>query len=325
MQARAVAHPNIALIKYWGKRDTTLNLPAVGSISITLDQLAAQTRVSFDQALDDDELILNGQPQPAALPRISRCLDACRALAGTDRRARITSENNFPTAAGLASSAAGYAALVTAASAALDLELDKPALSGLARQGSGSAARSLFGGFVEWHRGERDDGSDSLAEALLDGADWPLEVVIGITSEEAKSTGSTEGMELSRLTSPYYAAWLDGQEQDLAAARQAIQQQDFEQLAELAEFSCLKMHAVAMSSQPGLIYWNGATVAAMQQVRELRQAGTPVFFTIDAGPQIKAVCEAGASVQVEQALAEVPGVQRTIHCGLGESARLIED
>jgi diphosphomevalonate decarboxylase (EC 4.1.1.33) len=211
----AEAHPNIALVKYWGKRDTALNLPAVGSLSITLDTLWTRSRVRFDAAWDRDRVQLNGRQDDATTRRVSALLDVLRERAGVTAAADVVSINNFPTGAGLASSASGFAALVVAAADALGLSLAPEEVSALARRGSGSAARSIFGGFVEWARGERDDGRDSVARPLLSASGWPLRVLVAVTSRVGKAVGSTEGMERTRASSPYWDAWLATQEADL--------------------------------------------------------------------------------------------------------------
>lgn len=323
-QATAVARANIALIKYWGKRDgaSGLNLPAVGSLSITLDALATRTRVRFDAALDRDSLRLNGREEAAMTARAARYLDLFRELAGRRAFASIDSENNFPTGAGLASSASGFAALAAAAAAALQLELAPAELSALARRGSGSAARSLFGGFVEWHRGVRADGADSHAEPLADAKHWPLRVLVAVTDEGPKPTGSTDGMTRTEFTSPFFDAWVEGQESDLSEARAAVLARDFDKLADVSEFSCLKMHASALAARPGVVYWNGATLHALHAVRALRAKGLPVFFTIDAGPQLKAVCLPDAEAAVRETLASVAGVKRVITSGLGQGVEV---
>lgn len=327
LQASAIAHPNIALIKYWGKApDTSTNEPAVSSLSITLDTLQTETELLFDDALQRDELLLNGEPAPNKLPRISANLDAMRSLAGVTTRCRITTSNNFPTGAGLASSASGFAALVCAANAALTLDLQERQLSKLARGMSGSAARSIFGGFSKIYLpnavNEQAPYGNAYAEPIASAEHWPLEVCVGIASEQEKAIGSTEGMESSRLSSPYYRAWLEGNDLDVCEAEQLVNQKDFEKLADLSEFSCLKMHAMALATRPGLLYWNGATVDAMRCIRELRSSGVPVFFTVDAGPQIKAVCAPGFGARVAESLQQVPGIQRVLRCGLGAGARL---
>jgi diphosphomevalonate decarboxylase len=321
MEVTAIAHPNIALIKYWGKSDVASNLPAVGSISITLDTLTTTTHVRFDDRLEDDEFILDGRSSPARQQRVRHCLDLVRHHSGTAHFAHVRSDNSFPTAAGLASSASGFAALVTAADRALGTELGAETRAELARRCSGSAARSIFGGYVELTL-DRQTRSTTVRQIQPPDA-WPLEVVIAVTSVVEKKIGSTEGMELTAETSPYYAAWVDSSEKDLREAHVAIESRDFEMLATVSEQSCLKMHATALAARPGLVYWNGTTVACIHLVRELRQRGTPVFFTIDAGPQVKAICTPEESAGVAGLLADVPGVVEIIRCGLGDGARVV--
>ena len=318
MKAAARARANIALVKYWGKADDgPLNIPAVGSISITLDALWSDTEVRFDGSLAADELTLNGQHRAEPLDRVRRCLDLLRAQAGVDRAARVTSRNNFPTGAGLASSASGYAALTAAAARALNLEMTPRELSIVARQGSGSAARSIFGGFVEMRAGTRPDGSDSYAEPLMAAGEWPLELVVAVTAREEKQVSSRAGMTSSAATSPYFPAWVAGSPPDLRQAREAISNRDFESLADVAERNCLGMHGAAMAARPPLLYWNAATIACLEAVRNLRRSAVPVFFTIDAGPQLKAVCAPGSSATVRETLADVPGVVDVLESGLG--------
>lgn len=322
MQATATAHPNVALVKYWGKRDATLNLPAVGSISVTLAGLSTVTSVRFDPALGRDELALGGRPAPEALARVSPFLDLVRRMAGLDLHARVESCNDFPAGAGLASSASAFAALALAASTAAGLALSPRELSILARRGSGSAARSIHGGFVEWRRGERADGLDSFAEPLLPETAWPLAVLVAVTSLAPKPVGSTDGMELTRRTSPFWAAWVERAPVELAAMREAVAARDLTRVGELAEHSCLAMHAVALAARPGLVYWNAATVAAMHAVRELRRGGVGAYFTIDAGPQVKVLAAPAEAGRVREALLAVPGVERVIECRPGPGARL---
>lgn len=322
MRATARARANIALVKYWGKADAVLNVPAVGSLSITLDSLYSETSVEFEPSLECDALTLDGAADAAALERVTACVDLLRELAGTATRARVVSRNNFPTGAGLASSASGFAALVAAGAAALDLSMSPQALSILARRASGSAARSIFGGYVEMHAGTHDDGSDSFAEPLLEAEAWPLRVVIAITSRDRKRVGSTAAMRATAATSPYYPAWLATSAADIDAAKSAIGDRDFAALGAIAESSCLKMHALAMSSSPPIIYWNAATIACIDAVRTLRDDGVGVFFTIDAGPQVKAVCVSEDAATVAGALREIPGVIDVIETGLGAGVEI---
>jgi diphosphomevalonate decarboxylase len=242
MQASAQAQPNIALVKYWGKLDRERNLPAVSSLSITLDSLWTRMTVRFGDE-GGDKLEVNGVEETAMLGRVSCCLDL---VAGEDRqRATVISESNFPIGAGLASSASAFSALVVAADAAAGTELDTLSLARLAGRASGSAARSLFGGFVELTAG----GEDIDLRQLAGPGDWPLQVVVAVTEEGPKPVGSGDAMIRSAETSPFYSSWLDRQEMDLQSARSAVLKQDFPALAAVSEHNCLKMHSVMWSSR----------------------------------------------------------------------------
>lgn len=320
MRAIAKAPPNIALIKYWGKRDTHRNLPAVGSISITLSELFTQMTVELDDALSGDQLSVNGRENHAMLPRVQSCLD--RVLGAKRQSANIISRSNFPIAAGLASSASAFSALVVAAAAAGRQTKSVAELASLAGRASGSAARSLFGGYVELE----NCGDDISVTRLCAGDEWPLSVVIAITTSGPKAVSSGEAMELSRKTSPFYSRWIDQQPADLDAARSAIDDRDFEKLASVAEHNCLKMHSVMWGSRPPMIYWNSVTLACMQTVRDLQSEGVAVFFTIDAGPQVKAVCLPSDESRVRDALAATTGVSDILLSGLGKrGAALVTD
>lgn len=324
-QQDVIAHPNIALIKYWGKRPGAGNLPAVGSLSVTLDTLHTRTRVRVNKSLKADTLAYDGiAAGNKDTGRMQQFLGFVRAMASGRSLpyCQVETSNNFPTGAGLASSASGFAALALAAARAYGLELTNEGLSALARSGSGSAARSIFGGFVQMARGHRDDGADAVAKPLLAASEWPLQVVVAITDTGAKAIGSTEGMERTRLTSPYWQAWVDAQESDLAEALQAVHARDFAALADVAEHSCSKMHALALSARPPLLYWLPSTVGAIRAVSQLRQNKVPVFATMDAGPQVKAVCLPAAAKEVAACLQAVPGVLKVITVGLGEGARV---
>jgi len=321
-QATAVAHPNIALVKYWGKSDVEQNIPAVGSLSITLDGLTTTTSVVFDSELKADVFLLGGRTAPEMADRVTRCLDLVRKRVGVQTRARVKSDNDFPTAAGLASSASGFAALVVAANAALGAGIEATELADLARRASGSAARSLFGGFVEL-RLTPDGTHPTETVQILEASDWPLRVAVAVTETGPKEIGSTEGMVRTEQTSPYYANWVNSSEEDLAEARSAVDHRDFEALAGVSESSCLKMHAVMLTARPGLVYWNGATVECIRRVRKLRSEGLSVFFTIDAGPQVKAVCTPEVFDRVAAELAAIEGVQQVLASGLGEGARVV--
>ena len=330
----AIAGTNIALVKYWGKRDAALNLPATGSLSLTLAELGTRTTVRFLDAGAGagDQVTLNGAPAAEKVrARVAAFLDRVRARAGIDQRAQVVSDNSVPTAAGLASSASGFAALALAASRAAGLVLAPGELSELARLGSGSAARSIFGGFVEMAAGTRADGRDAVAAPVsVPGAravpdDWDLRLVVAVTAAGEKVAGSTAAMELTARTSPFYAAWVAGVPGDLAEARAAIAARDLDRLGALAERSALRMHATAMAADPPILYWNPATLAAIQTTRALRAAGPPAYFTIDAGPHVKVLCAAADAAAVASALADCPGVLRTITASPGSGARVIEE
>jgi diphosphomevalonate decarboxylase len=314
-ETTARANVNVALIKYWGKRDATLNLPATGSISLTLDGLWVEASCQFGS--ESDDCTIDGRPpSDDDRAKILRFVDLVRAEAGIEARAHVHTTSGVPSGIGLASSAAAFAALATATSRAAGLRLEPPALSALARRGSGSAARSIFGGFVEWHRGERPDGRDSIAAPLRAAGDWDVRVVVAVTSEARKSVSSRDGMQRA-AASPFYPAWVETAARDLDEARRAIAARDLDALGLVAEHSALKMHAVGFGARPPLVYWRGATVECLHRVWALRAEGTPGYVTIDAGPQVKVLCDAAAAPRLSAALRDVPGVERVLVCAPG--------
>src|SRR5205814_3850896 len=260
----ARANVNLALVKYWGKRDRALNLPATGSISLTLDGLSVEASVAFGGAEADRVEIDGVEAGGDEAVRVARFLDVVRTEAGRRERALVATRSSVPRGIGLASSAAAFAALALAASRAAGLALDPPALSALARRGSGSAARSIFGGFVEWHRGERADGTDSVAEPLADPGHWDVRVVVAVVSTARKPVSSRDGMTRT-AASPFHPAWLAGAEADLAEARAAILARDLVWLGVVAEHSALKMHALGLGARPPLLYWRGATIECLHR------------------------------------------------------------
>jgi diphosphomevalonate decarboxylase len=317
---------NIALVKYWGKRPGALNIPAAGSLSLTLAGLGTTTTVQFldRPAAHGDQLTLNGLPMDAkAAAKSSRFIDLVRAKSKLDRAARVESINTVPTAAGLASSASGFAALALAATKAAGLNLTATELSILARQGSGSAARSIFGGFALMSAGTASDGTDAFARSLQLPESWKISLVIALTTKGAKSIGSTEAMQQTAATSPYYQAWINSVPTDLKDAELAVAEHNLAGLGQVAERSCLRMHACAMAAAPGILYWNPVTLGAIQAVMTLRSEGLAAYFTIDAGPHVKVLCSADDASKVQQALAQVPGVIETIVAQPGVGAHLV--
>lgn len=320
--ASALAHPNIAFIKYWGNRDPQITLPANGSISMNLAGLETRTKVSFDSAFEGDTLTLNGQPiEGEGLARVSRLLDRVRKLAQFDDYAQVISENNFPTGAGIASSASAFAALSLAASKAAGLDLDEAELSRLARTGSGSACRSIPGGFVEWFPGH--DHQTSYAGSFAPPEHWALEDHVVVVSSQHKETGSLSGHALAH-TSPLQQARLAYVEQRLETCRRAILDHDFSALAEVVELDSNLMHAVMMTSEPRLLYWQPETVLLMQSVEKWRREGLQVCYTIDAGPNVHLICPAAESPQLLAALKQLPGIQQVLSAEVGGPARLVE-
>jgi diphosphomevalonate decarboxylase len=318
--ATAQAHPNIAFIKYWGNRDNALRLPANGSISMNLDGLYTRTTVSFQPSLALDEFVLNGREMTGhALERVSAMLDLVRAKAGFTLRAEVVSENNFPTGAGIASSASAFAALAMASSKAAGLDQPEAELSRLARRGSGSACRSIPGGFVEWQAGAGDENSYAFSIAAPD--HWPLADCVAVVSAEHKPTGSTEGHALAG-TSPLQEARLADAPRRLDICRKAILDCDFPSLSEIIEQDSNLMHAVMVTSNPALFYWQPETLAVMEAVRSWRKDGLQVAYTIDAGPNVHVICPQDELTNVRDRLGAVPGVTSVLTAKVGGAAQV---
>ncbi len=326
--ARARAHTNIALVKYWGKRDARLNLPATGSLSLTLDRFYTTTTLTpHDEARDT--LVLDGEPaSEKERARVQGFLDLLRSLAGEGRSPSthfaVASENTVPTAAGLASSASAFAALALAGARALKLTLDERELSVLARRGSGSAARSLFGGFTLLRRGALDDGSDSFAEPLPCPPSLDVRLVVVRCGLGRKKLGSTEAMERTARTSPFYDAWVSTHAADLDEGARAVREGDLPLLGEVMERSTLKMHATGLGARPPFWYLAPATLAAMDEVVRLRHEGARCWFTMDAGPHVKVLVPAGEAAEIARALEDVPGVVGVDVAAAGPGARVLD-
>jgi len=319
--ARACA--NVALVKYWGKRDPDLNLPATGSISLTLAELTATARV-LPASEAEIRFLQDGRPvEGSPGRRMAEFLDLVSTRFGGAPLA-VEVSANFPVAAGLASSAAIFAATAAAGAAACSGRIDLEDLSALARRGSGSASRSVHGGFVEWSRGERDDGTDSVARPLIGAADWDVAMAVAVVSEAKKDVGSRDAMGHVARTSPLYGGWLAAQDDDLDVMRVAIARRDIERVGTIAEENCLRMHATAIAARPPILYWAPGTLEVMALVRRLRAEGLGGWFTIDAGPQVKVLCEGRDLAAIAARLAQVPGVSRVIEAHPGEGVRIVE-
>ena len=308
----ARARANIALAKYWGKSDLALNLPAVPSVSVTLEPMITETRVTLDARADHDVLMLGGSEADAKeTKRAARVLERIRGEAGAKEKARVESVNHFPTASGLASSASGFAALVVAARRAYGLPRDPAKESALARWCSASAARSIYGGFVELPAGKPGDDTNTAVQ-LHPASHWDLRLTVAVITEGRKDVGSTDGMGLSKETSPYYQAWVDAAPAMAKAIREAIASRDLDKLGPLAEHSFASMHALALSTSPPTLYFQPGSLAALAAVRKLRADGVPVFATMDAGPHVKAISSAEDAPRVKKALEATQGVLRVL-------------
>src|SRR5258705_6502962 len=313
----ALANSNLALVKYWGKTDEVAKHPAGPSLSVTLDGLSTVAGVEWLDGLADDEIA--GLPEAPAR-KVRSFLDALRRRFAKSARARVSLASNFPVAAGLASPASTFAAPAKPATAAAGLDVSGRELAELARLGSGSACRSVFGGFVEW----RPDARGSTVAPIAPKDYWPVAILVAVTSERAKAVGSSEGMRRTAATSPFYQAWIESGPEDFRAARHAIEARDLTALGRVAERNCMRMHATALAADPPLLYWEPATLAVIRRVWDLRASGTEAYFSIDAGPQVKVLCEPRVADAVKAALVAVPGVLRVLVSRPGDAARTID-
>ncbi len=288
---RCRAHTNIALIKYWGKRNEALFLPMNSSLSLTLDAFFTDTQVKIDPNATEDVFFLNGKKQSVEeTQKMSKFLDLFRKEADIQDNMIITSFNHVPTAAGLASSASAYAALSGALNQALELDLDTKTLSTFARRGSGSATRSLYGGFVEWQMGVENDSTSSYA-IPVDDASWDIGMIVIAVNTSKKKLSSRKGMKETVATSPFYPAWVNSAAVDLKEIKQAIKEKDFIRLGEITESNGMKMHGSMLGATPPISYWEPDSVRAIQKVKEIRENGIPCYITMDAGPNVKVLCQ----------------------------------
>lgn len=319
-RATAIASPNIAFIKYWGNRDSALRLPANASLSMTLSNLHTNTTVIFDDRLEADQIEINGNPaSEEAASRVTSHLDLIRTLSGLPYFASISSQSNFPAGAGIASSASAFAALTAAASKAAGLDLDKKQLSILARRGSGSAARSIFGGFVQLFSGEVNE--DGFAEQFAPAEHWHLVDLIAVVTKEHKSTGSSAG-HLLAPTSPIQDVRVQDAGRRLEICKNAILQQDFQTLAQIVELDSNLMHSVMMTSDPPLLYVEPESISVMKHITRWREDGLSACYTIDAGPNVHCICSFEDSHEVERQLRSIDGIIDIYRCSPGSGVAL---
>jgi diphosphomevalonate decarboxylase len=321
--ATANANSNIAFIKYWGNRDHALRLPVTGSISMNLEGLFTRTTVTFDDSLASDVIVLGGDVQsPAASERVTQHLNLIRQQAGITTPARVDSQNNFPAGTGIASSASAFAALTIAACAAAGLKLSEKELSIIARQGSGSASRSVPAGFVEWHEGITSE--NSFSTSIASPSHWALADCIAIVSHAHKEVGSSDGHTLAS-TSLLQNARIQDTPRRIEACRNALLECNFNEFAEIVEEDSTMMHSIMMTSHPPLYYWQPPTLAIMAAVRQWRAEGLPVCFTIDAGPNVHVLTPAEHKNEVNSRLLAIYGVQNVLTALPGGGASLISE
>lgn len=323
LSATAIAHPNIALIKYWGNKNQNLRIPANGSISFNLDSLFTRTQVYFATELISDSLFINGQKTTGAgLHRVVSFLNIVRQLAGKQTFANVFSENNFPVGTGIASSASAFAALSLSASTAIGLTLSEKELSCLARRGSGSASRSIPEGFVEWLPGVQD--TDSFAVSIARSDHWDLVDLVAVVTHEHKKVGSTAGHELAD-TSPLQTARVEDTNRRLDIVREAIKYRDFQAMADMIELDSNMMHAVMMTSRPPLMYWENTSITIMKNVQKWRATGIPVCYTMDAGPNVHVITTKEYCEEIYLKLSFLIGIKQIFKATVGGKARLVEN
>jgi diphosphomevalonate decarboxylase len=348
IKATAIAHPNFALVKYWGKRDELLKLPTVSSLSLTIDNLYTQATIEFSKDLDEDNYIINGKVVTGGkqLERLSNHLNLIRDVVsgdcnkgiiarviGKDKKcnkdmaklnAKVIIENNFPHA--LTNSSSNFTALTLAAWKALGMEMEKKEISKIARQGSGTACRSVFGGMVEWSKGSKKDGSDSYASQIHDHKHWAeIRTIMLILDPKDKKIKGGEGMKISKESSPFYEQWIKESEKDLKDIKMAIKQKDFSRFGKVMESNCLRMHSLMISSTPSLIYLKPETLVMIEKIKSLRENNLECYFTIDAGANIMLLCLEKNVEKIIESMEGIPFIHDFIICSSGEDAKLYDE
>ncbi|KKQ34352.1 MAG: Diphosphomevalonate decarboxylase [Microgenomates group bacterium GW2011_GWA2_37_6] len=309
MKVTAQAPSNIAFVKYWGRKNEELRLPENGSISMNLSGLQTTTTVEFDDKFEEDEIIFNGKKENLENNRAVKHLDRVRELAKIDLKAKIETSNNFPTGTGLSSSASGFAALTVAAAAASGLRLSEKELSILARQGSGSACRSIPGGFIEWLDGDSSD--TSYAVSIFPPDYFEIADVVAVVSTDKKFLATSEGQKSAR-TSPFFETRLSLIRNKINRVKKAIEDKNFSEFGELIEREALEFHSILFTSNPPLFYWTPETVKIMKFVQKIRREGLECYFTINTGQDVHVICKKKEAEKVAEKLSEIPEVIKTI-------------
>jgi len=318
-EVTAIAHPNFALIKYWGKTDSVNNIPAMSSISLTVDTLVSTTKISQQSEMQENIWELNGERQPD-LGQLLPTLDYLSKVGKVNEPCLIQSDNNFPTAAGLASSASGIASIVVAYNSLFDLGLTNQQMVKASMLGSGSAPRSLFPGLVLL-----DIENQCDCHTLAEPNQWPLSVIVCITDDQRKTVSSREGMEISRKTSPLYNSWLKANTHYIKQAREAINAKNLSALGQISEENCKQMHEVMKTSNPSINYMTNKTIDCINEVVSIRKSGFDLFYTVDAGPQVKIICKTEDNHFIQERVSNLPSVSQTLVSNIGYGARVTHE
>lgn len=322
MKVTAKAPANIALIKYWGKRDEKLRLPANSSISMNLSNAFTITSVEFNYKFKSDTLFIDGKrANRKETERVSKHLDLIKKISKIKDFARVESKNNFPKASGIASSASGFAALTLAGAKAAGLSLSEKRLTILARLGSGSACRSIPDGFVEWRKGTST--VDSYAHSLFASEFWDICDLIAIVGEGGKKVSSSEGHAIAE-SSPFYKIRIAGMRNKIEKIKLALKNRDFTKFGEIVEAEAINMHTVMMTSNPPLFYWLPETLKVIFKVVQWRSEGLESYFTIDAGPNVHVICRAKDAGRLKERLTKLNGIRRVLVNTPAQGARIIK-
>lgn len=308
------ASSDIALIKYWGKKDELLRLPENGSVSMILDGLDTVTTVEWQTSLTADDITIEGSRDAGEVKRVVKQLDRIRHQFGLTSFAKVVSENTFPKGTGLSSSGSGFAALTIAAVKAAGVDVSEKQLSILARQGSGTACRCVCAGFVEWKDGSSSD--ESYSETVFSPEHWDIRDVVAVVDEGKKKVSSTEGHE-SAQSSPFFAVRQQNISVKIKQMKQAIAEKDFSKLGSLAEAECLEFHSILLTSQPPLLMWYPGSLQVMHEVQQLRSEGILAYFTINTGFNVHVLTLPEFELQVQQRLAALPLVKKTLLAKVG--------
>lgn len=321
MKETAKAPSNIAFIKYWGKKDPELNIPNNTNLSVNMSNLITTTTVEFSKSYPEDDITIDGEKKPEEISRAIKHLGRIRQLAQIDLKAKVVSNNNFPKASGLASSASGFAALTIAGCAAAGLKLSEKELTTIARLGSGSASRSIPDGFVEWVQGH--DHNSSYAHSLYPPIYWDVDAIVVLASLDKKEVGSTEGHEAA-YSSPFYKTRLDHMDNKVKALKKALADKDFITFGEIIEAEALELHSIALTSKPPIIYWVPVTLTIMKLCQQLRQQGLAAYFTMDAGPQPVVFCQSRDAKNLVLELKKIDSIKQLIINKPAKGARIAD-